>query len=51
MVGDHIECYLDSKKHLDVRDDTFTQAGQVGLWTKADAQTSFDSFMVSAAKE
>jgi len=43
MVGDHIECFLD-KKYLDVKDDTFTKAGKAGLWTKADAQTSFDNF-------
>jgi hypothetical protein len=47
MVGDHIECCLDSKKYLDVQDDTFTKAGKVGLWTKADAQTHFDQFVVS----
>jgi hypothetical protein len=51
MIGDRIECFLDGKKLLDVRDSTFPQAGQVGLWTRADAQTYFDSFMVSAAKQ
>jgi hypothetical protein len=51
MVGDHIECFLDGKKLLDVRDSTFPQAGQAGLRTKADEQTYFDSFMVAAAKE
>jgi hypothetical protein len=45
-VGDHIECFLDGKKHLDVTDGTFTKPGKVGLWTKADAQTSFDNFRV-----
>jgi hypothetical protein len=47
MAGDHIECFLDSKKHLDVKDDSITKAGKVGLWTKADAQTHFDQFVVS----
>ncbi len=50
MVGDHIECFLDGKKHLDVKDASFTKAGKVGLWTKADAQTSFDQFSARAAK-
>ena len=50
MVGDHIECSVDSKKYLDVKDDTFTKAGKVGLWTKADAQTSFDKFQVKEVK-
>jgi hypothetical protein len=47
QVGDHIECFLDGKKHLDVKDDTFKEAGKVGLWTKADAQTYFDDLKVS----
>lgn len=46
MNGDHIQCYLDGKKYLDVKDDSITNAGQVGLWTKADAQTHFDGFQV-----
>ena len=46
-VGDHIECFLDGKKHLDVKDDSIDKAGKVGLWTKADAQTSFDNFQVT----
>jgi hypothetical protein len=50
-VGDHIECFLDGKKLLDVRDDTIAKAGQVGLWTKADAQTYFDNFAVLSGKE
>ena len=51
MVGDRIECFLDGKKELDVRDNAISQAGQVGLWTKADAQTQFDLFVVTARKE
>jgi hypothetical protein len=46
MSGDHIECYLDDKKELDVKDDTFQEAGMMGLWSKADAQTYFDDFKV-----
>jgi hypothetical protein len=44
MAGDHIECFFDGKKYLDVRDDSIKEAGKIGLWTKADAQTSFDQF-------
>ena len=47
MTGDRIECFVDGKKHLDVKDDSFAKAGKVGLWTKADAQTHFDQFVVS----
>src|SRR5262245_51684884 len=44
--GDHIQCYLNDKLHLDVKDDTFTDAGKIGLWTKSDAVTSFDALNV-----
>src|SRR5262245_5555253 len=44
MEGDRIECYLDGQKHLDASDATIKEAGRVGLWTKADAQTHFDDF-------
>ena len=39
--ANHIQCFLDGKLHLDVKDDTFKDAGKIGLWTKADAQTYF----------
>jgi hypothetical protein len=45
--GNHLECFLGGKKMLDARDDTFTKAGKVGLWTKSDARTYFDNFTVS----
>ena len=47
MTGDHIQCYYDGKKYLDVRDSTFRDAGKIGLWTKSDAQTYFDDLMAS----
>jgi hypothetical protein len=47
QTGDHITCFLDGKKGLDVKDDTFPKAGWVGLWTKADAQTYFDDLNVT----
>jgi hypothetical protein len=49
QVGDRMECFLDGKKYLDTKDDTFTKAGKVGLWTKADAQSYFDEFRVKPA--
>lgn len=48
MVGDHIECYFDGKKYLDIRDSTHPEAGRIGLWTRADAQTYFDDLAVTA---
>ncbi|MCI0458235.1 MAG: DUF1080 domain-containing protein [Gemmataceae bacterium] len=47
MTGDQIACYLDDQKELEAKDATFKDAGKVGLWTKADAQTHFDEFKVS----
>jgi hypothetical protein len=47
QIGEHIECWLDGKKYLDVKDKTFATAGQVGLWTKADAQSHFDDLRVT----
>jgi hypothetical protein len=48
MAGDQIECYLDGEKLLKVKDSTFPGAGMVGLWTKADAVTSFDDLRVTS---
>ncbi|MBI2299919.1 MAG: hypothetical protein HYU66_13425 [Armatimonadetes bacterium] len=42
MIGDRIQGSYDGKPALDVKDAAFAQAGRVGLWTKADAQTHFD---------
>lgn len=42
MKGTAITCYLDGKKLLTASDDTFKNAGAIGVWTKADAATSFD---------
>lgn len=42
MEGNHVQCYYDGKKYLDAKDSTFPEAGKIGLWTKADAQSQFD---------
>lgn len=44
--GNHITCFLDGQKLLEVTDSTFAEAGGVGLWTKADAASFFDDFEV-----
>jgi hypothetical protein len=46
MTGNHIQCFFDGKKYLDVTDTTLPGPGKVGLWTKSDAQTHFDDFRV-----
>jgi hypothetical protein len=45
--GDKITAFLNGKKYLELNDETFTGPGGVGLWTKADAATSFDDFIVN----
>ncbi len=47
MEGDHIQCYYDGKKYLDVKDTAFSETGKIGLWTKADAQSHFDDLTVT----
>ncbi len=44
--GDHIVCYFDGQKLIDVHDATYAQ-GKVGLWTKADSATAFDDLTVA----
>lgn len=48
--GNRLQCYLNGKLQLDVTDDTFTGAGKIGLWTKADAVTAFDDLRVQMPK-
>ncbi len=38
--------YLNNKQIFQVKDETFVNAGKIGLWTKADAVTYFDDFQV-----
>ena len=42
--GDHFAVTLDGKKAIEWADQTFTEAGMVGVWTKADSVTLFDDF-------
>jgi Domain of Unknown Function (DUF1080) len=47
-VGNKIVCYYDGAKKIEATDDTFKDAGKVGLWTKADSVTYFDDLKVTA---
>ena len=38
--------YLNGRYLFEVENDTFANAGKVGLWTKADAVTQFDDLRV-----
>jgi hypothetical protein len=44
--GRLFEVHFNGAKLYDVEDATFTQAGKVGVWTKADSVTQFDDLMI-----
>lgn len=45
-TGPRFEVYYNGAKLYDVEDTTFTNAGTVGVWTKADSITYFDDLTV-----
>jgi len=48
FAGNKFTVVFNGKKLFDVEDDTFKDAGKVGLWTKADSVTLFDGFSYGA---
>ena len=46
--GRHFTVTYDGKTALEWDDDTFKDAGKVGVWTKADSVTLFDDFSYGA---
>lgn len=50
MSGNKISCALNGNKMIETTDDTYTKAGRVGLWSKADAQSYFDELRISPVK-
>jgi hypothetical protein len=42
--GTHFSVTLDGKRVIEWDDSSFTEAGNVGVWTKADSLTLFDDF-------
>ena len=48
FAGNHFKLIFDGKHLFDVEDTTFTEAGKVGVWTKADSVTLFDDFSYGA---
>ena len=45
-TGNLFEVFLNGQKLYEVVDNTFTEPGKVGLWTKADSVTYFDDLRV-----
>ncbi|MEE8550939.1 MAG: ethylbenzene dehydrogenase-related protein [Gemmatimonadota bacterium] len=46
--GNHFTVWLNGEHLFDVDDETFSEAGRVGLWTKADSVTAFDDFSIKS---
>lgn len=47
-TGKHFEVALNGEHLFTVEDETFTQPGKVGLWTKADSVTYFDNLTIES---
>ena len=48
FAGSHFTVMYDGKKAIEWDDETFKEAGKVGVWTKADSTTLFDDFTYGA---
>jgi len=46
--NDRIQVFWDGTRVIDQRDDTFSDAGRLGVWTKADSITYFDDLVAEA---
>jgi len=46
-TGNHFVVTFDGNKVLDATDNTFKDAGRIGLWTKADSVIAFDDFTIN----
>ncbi len=44
--GNEFKCFYDGKIKFTAKDDTFKDAGKIGLWTKADSVIHFDDLAV-----
>jgi hypothetical protein len=49
FAGSHFKVFFNGKAAFEVEDRTFSDAGQIGLWTKADSVTAFDDVSYGAA--
>lgn len=49
--GNHFDVYHNNKRLFEVEDNTFGDAGKVGVWTKADSYTLFDDLTIVNLKE
>ena len=49
-AGDRFTVSFDGKALLSAQDGTFSDAGKVALWTKADSVTYFDTISITTLK-
>ena len=47
-TGNLFDVFVNGQKLYEVEDNTFAEAGKIGLWTKADSVTHFDELRVTA---
>ena len=47
-LGSHFTVFWNGQKVIDASDQTFSKAGRIGLWTKADSITYFDDLKVES---
>ena len=45
-TGDHLQVYWEGAPIIDAHDQTFGDAGKIGLWTKGDSVTEFDNLSI-----
>ncbi len=50
FAGNRFKVSFNGKTAFEVEDRTFSEAGQIGLWTKTDSVTAFDSISYGQAK-
>lgn len=50
MIENRIQCFFNGKLMMETTDNTFSEAGKIGLWTKSDAVTYFDDLKISPLK-
>jgi hypothetical protein len=48
VIGNLFTVSFNDQKLYEVEDNTFTEAGKVGLWTKADSIIHFDDFTLDS---
>ncbi len=50
MNNQNIKCYFNDKLEMETNDNSFKNAGKIGLWTKSDAVTYFDNLEIIPIK-